>query len=62
MLIKYRAYSSGSPVRLLAFLLFALFLASPSVACSPLQRTPQSAGMILNENKGQELWKFETGG
>jgi hypothetical protein len=56
-MIKHHGSSHISFVRLLAFLSLALFLAGPTV-----QSTEISKGIVSNEPKGQQLWKFETGG
>lgn len=61
-MIKYHLSSNISLVRLLALLSLALFSAGPTVSCSPMQSTESSKGTVANEPKGQQLWKFETGG
>jgi hypothetical protein len=61
-MIKHYVFSNISLVRLLAFLSLALFSAGPNVACSPVQSPKNSGGIVSNESKGQQLWKFETGG
>jgi len=60
-MIKHHASSSISLVGLLAFLSLAVFSADPTLAGSRVQR--ESSGVIVpDEPKGQQLWKFETGG
>ncbi len=61
-MIKHRACSNVSLVRLLAFLSLALCSAGPTIACSPEQRTQSSGGIVSNEPTGKQLWKFEAGG
>lgn len=61
-MIKHHASSSISLVGLLAFLSLAVFSADPTVAGSRVQSTENSGVIASDEPKGQQLWKFETGG
>jgi len=60
-MIKHHASSSISLLGLLAFLSLAVFSADQTLAGRRVKR--ESSGLIVSdEPKGQQLWKFETGG
>ena len=58
----HHASSSISLLGVLAFLSLTVFSADPTVAGSRVQSTEISGVIVSDEPKGQQLWKFETGG
>lgn len=61
-MIKHNFSFNMNRIGLFAFLLSALASASLTVTGSQKQSTIGSTDIAANAPKGQQLWKFETGG